>query len=159
MGESVANKRKPGRVANSKEEAIEKGLKTYYGSQCIKCGSKIRYASYNACASCRRITAKSRHKKRKKFLWSLKDKPCTDCKIQYHPVAMQFDHIRGRKSFELSVSTRYKIETTLKEISKCELVCANCHAVRTYNRATKKSYGKNSGKNTKRTRQSNKASS
>jgi hypothetical protein len=28
----------------------------------------------------------------------------------------------------------FKRETILEEISNCELVCANCHAVRTFNR-------------------------
>ena len=32
------------------------------------------------------------------------------------------------------VLTGFRRETILDEIRKCELVCANCHAVRTFNR-------------------------
>ena len=64
-----------------------------------------------------------------------KDKPCTDCKIQYPPYVMQFDHVRGRKSFTIG-SLYYKktLAQIMKEIDKCEVVCANCHAERTHRR-------------------------
>lgn len=55
----------------------------------------------------------------------------------FHHAAMQWDHRPGTvKCFELaSVAKRYLTrEQVLAEIAKCELVCANCHAVRTYNR-------------------------
>lgn len=46
---------------------------------------------------------------------------------------MHFDHL-GDKLFEISDSLTYSIDRILREVEKCELVCANCHAVRTYNR-------------------------
>lgn len=63
----------------------------------------------------------------------LKDKPCTDCGHKFPPYCMDFDHVRGQKEFYVTESVR-SWERTEKEIAKCELVCANCHRIRTYRR-------------------------
>jgi len=50
---------------------------------------------------------------------------------------MDFDHRPGEeKLFLLKVSkmVTYKLETVLLEIAKCDLVCANCHRMRTQRR-------------------------
>lgn len=62
--------------------------------------------------------------------------PCLDCGVSYPYYVMQFDHVRGTKLGNVSAAitndwSRTKIEA---EIAKCELVCSNCHAVRTYQR-------------------------
>ena len=59
-----------------------------------------------------------------------------DCGGSFHFRAMHWDHIGNDKEENVSVMVlrglgRKKI---LAEIAKCELVCANCHAVRTYKR-------------------------
>lgn len=63
----------------------------------------------------------------------LKACPCTDCGGIFHPAAMQWDHgpgmpKKGNVSWMLGRHSRRTLE---EEIRKCELVCANCHAVRT----------------------------
>lgn len=65
-----------------------------------------------------------------------KDAPCADCKIQYPPYVMDFDHVRGTKLFNISVAfaNRYPIDKTLAEIAKCDVVCSNCHRIRTHQR-------------------------
>ena len=50
---------------------------------------------------------------------------------------MQWDHLPG---FEKRANVADLVKRSLKkqaeeEIKKCELVCANCHAIRTHNRA------------------------
>src|SRR5690349_12006022 len=60
----------------------------------------------------------------------LKNKPCMDCGKFYPPYVMDFDHVRGEKKFDLSRLSGKAV--TLKEITKCELVCANCHRIRTH---------------------------
>lgn len=63
--------------------------------------------------------------------------PCADCKIIYPPYIMDFDHLPGhKKSFGISGggSKGVAIETLLKEIAKCEIVCSNCHRQRTWDR-------------------------
>lgn len=67
------------------------------------------------------------------FVWELKRKPCVDCGIQYKPWQMDFDHLKD-KHRKVSNTKEYAEETILKEIAKCELVCANCHRDRTYKR-------------------------
>jgi hypothetical protein len=59
-----------------------------------------------------------------------------DCGISYIPSVMQFDHVRGSKTIALSeaASHGWSRESMAAEIEKCELVCANCHAIRTFNR-------------------------
>jgi hypothetical protein len=64
----------------------------------------------------------------------LKDKPCTDCGNRFHFSAMDWDHVVGKKKRILSKMTSYSEKNVFKEIVKCELVCANCHRIRTYNR-------------------------
>jgi hypothetical protein len=46
---------------------------------------------------------------------------------------MHFDHVPGRgpKLFNLG-SGDYSIKTVQAEIEKCDIVCANCHAIRTW---------------------------
>lgn len=73
-----------------------------------------------------------RHRER---LWSRKDLPCTDCGVKYSPWMMQFDHVRGIKVSSLSnLASNGTLTKLLEEIEKCEVVCANCHADRTYKR-------------------------
>ena len=63
----------------------------------------------------------------------LKSKPCTDCKIQYPWYVMQFDHIEDNKITNLARLSS-SLNKMLLEWAKCELVCANCHAERTFKR-------------------------
>lgn len=64
--------------------------------------------------------------------------PCTDCGTTYPAPAMEFDHRDpAAKHRELSyLAGRVRIATFLQELAKCDIVCANCHAVRTYHRRT-----------------------
>lgn len=57
---------------------------------------------------------------------------CSDCGIS-DPVVLEFDHVRGTKRGNVSKLVRggYSWETVLREIAKCDIVCANCHRVRT----------------------------
>lgn len=70
---------------------------------------------------------------------TFKSKPCTDCNTVYPPEVMEFDHLPGfEKLFSISVmvNLRKSKEAIINEIEKCELVCANCHRLRTVARGT-----------------------
>lgn len=69
---------------------------------------------------------------------SLKKRPCMDCNIEYPPYVMQFDHLYDKKFSIASKARDTGIENLMKEISKCEVVCANCHAERTHRRRSTK---------------------
>lgn len=60
-------------------------------------------------------------------------KGCVDCGYNDHAVALQFDHIGDDKKDSVSnlIRSDYSWSTIKTEILKCEIVCANCHAVRT----------------------------
>lgn len=70
------------------------------------------------------------------WLNALKSAPCMDCGGSFHPVAMDFDHRDGTgKAFAISTGRGLVSKSRLEsEISKCDIVCANCHRVRTHNR-------------------------
>ena len=72
------------------------------------------------------------YEKRKSLLQVLKNRPCVDCGIQYPSCVMDFDHVRGEKLFNLSHNYTTTIEAMLFEASKCDIVCANCHRIRTH---------------------------
>jgi hypothetical protein len=65
----------------------------------------------------------------------LKKEPCTDCGESYPPYVMDFDHLDDKTEGISSMTRRNRSwESILKEIAKCELVCSNCHRVRTHER-------------------------
>lgn len=60
--------------------------------------------------------------------------PCTDCR-EFHPYyVMQFDHTADDKEASVGNMRHCSWSKIQKEIDKCELVCANCHAKRTWKR-------------------------
>lgn len=79
--------------------------------------------------------SKRARERRNQKLAEIKSKPCTDCKVSYPPYVMHFDHIGSDKVANIAyLMDHASWEVILLEIAKCELVCANCHAVRTHER-------------------------
>lgn len=73
--------------------------------------------------------------KRRKYLQQLKSCPCADCGVQYPYYVMDFDHRKGEeKVFEMNRVSYVSMRALKKEIEKCDIVCANCHRERTYQR-------------------------
>lgn len=72
----------------------------------------------------------------RELIINTKSRPCADCDIQYPWFVMDLDHVRGKKKFNLSQAAAkcYAISTVEAEIAKCEVVCSNCHRIRTYAR-------------------------
>lgn len=75
-------------------------------------------------------------KKISALICKAKSVPCIDCKQSFHPVCMDFDHVKGQKLFTIGSCSNgnNSIEKILVEMAKCEVVCSNCHRVRTRNR-------------------------
>lgn len=61
--------------------------------------------------------------------------PCTDCG-EGNIIVLEFDHVRGIKIESVSVLAREacSLVRLQEEIDKCEVRCANCHRIVTYNR-------------------------
>lgn len=134
---------------------------------CSKCGEprpatrsyfdfSIRDGLSASCKCCRRKTGKSHYEANKEkyfeaaerrrqevaaFIRSLKDQPCSDCGRKFPHYVMDFDHREG-KSVNLSHPRvkRWGKERILREASKCDVVCANCHRIRTYERGQHQTY-------------------
>jgi hypothetical protein len=79
-----------------------------------------------------------RKKEIRAWIFQLKSStPCADCKNKYPPVCMDFDHLPGTdKLNDVAQMTGgwNSLEKVKQEVAKCELVCANCHRLRTQNR-------------------------
>ncbi|MBX3471011.1 MAG: hypothetical protein KF878_29435 [Planctomycetes bacterium] len=104
---------------------------------CRDCKSEYnrRWYEENKAAQLENATRNNaRYRKRNKdFVLSLKRRPCTDCGGTFHPTAMEFDHVRGEKVEIVAylVARMSSLERIREEVAKCDLVCANCHRVRT----------------------------
>ena len=60
---------------------------------------------------------------------------CADCGYDRYPEALDFDHLPGfEKSGNVAAMKTYAMPRLLREIAKCEVVCANCHRHRTRER-------------------------
>ena len=64
-----------------------------------------------------------------------KSVPCSDCGGTFPYYVMQFDHVADAKVGLIREFVRRANRTLLlAELEKCEVVCANCHAIRTWTR-------------------------
>lgn len=59
------------------------------------------------------------------------DRGCADCGYNAHAAALHFDHIDpATKLFTIAKGLTRSWSAILAEIAKCEVRCANCHAIR-----------------------------
>jgi len=93
----------------------------------VKMSNRQKYCS-------KRCTSSVFRKKRLQFIQKHKmDKGCALCGYKLHPVALHLDHIDPyTKAFNISKDLYIKSwSEILTEISKCRVLCANCHATET----------------------------
>lgn len=69
------------------------------------------------------------------FLNYIATKKCKDCK-ESNPIVFEFDHRNPKfKKFNIARIVAYvSFNKLLKEMKKCDIVCANCHKIRTAKR-------------------------
>lgn len=84
-----------------------------------------------------RRDARARSQRNREILRSLKSQACTDCGNYFPFYVMEFDHVE-EKTYKVSAMTSMSTGRMLEELCKCEVVCANCHRVRTWKRRNKK---------------------
>lgn len=79
------------------------------------------------------FSSRAQKRRRKWYLAGVikKAQGCIDCGYAAHAEALQFDHIDDNKKANVSdlIRSDYSWETIQKEIDKCVVRCANCHAV------------------------------
>lgn len=120
---------------------------------CTFCGKdkKIKdfYKVFNTtgiCKECRKIKRiKYRAQERlyrsnitttiREFIKWIKDIPCMDCSVRYPGYVMDFDHrdpvVKFKSVSEMSDGS-YSYSRVWDEIVKCDVVCSNCHRMRTF---------------------------
>jgi hypothetical protein len=85
-----------------------------------------------------KVYRKKHKQKRQEFRDWVKDQPCLDCGQKFPPECMDFDHRPGTiKKYDpgFVFLNNSRASTIQAEIMKCDLVCANCHRIRTAKRA------------------------
>jgi hypothetical protein len=86
------------------------------------------------CVKCR-LWAASQHQANRERFNTYKARPCMDCGGSFPPEAMEFDHRPGEpKHFQPAHMKGWRADRIERELAKCDLVCANCHAIRTRQR-------------------------
>jgi hypothetical protein len=84
----------------------------------------------------RRGQYRNRRRENRKLTDKFKDNPCADCGGRFPPECMDFDHRPGVvKVNVVSDIVKHSWGKVLREINKCDLVCANCHRIRTTRRS------------------------
>ena len=75
-------------------------------------------------------------RRNKAIVNAAKSRPCADCGLIYPSYVMDFDHVRGRKlGTNAHMKTYVPPAALAAEIAKCDVVCANCHRIRSHTRA------------------------
>lgn len=69
-----------------------------------------------------------------------KNKPCKDCGQLYPYYVMDFDHLTDKLYTISTLVNSGSLEKALKEMEKCDVVCANCHRIRTNARVVRLSF-------------------
>ena len=83
----------------------------------------------------RRLRQKENRAAKRRHIVECKDVPCMDCGIKYPYYVMDFDHRDPKhKKFNIAEGADNNVswQTLKDEISKCDIVCSNCHRIRTF---------------------------
>lgn len=84
-----------------------------------------------------KVLAKKRRKKDRlrQLVREAKSVPCVDCGQEFPYYVMDFDHVDGTKVMMVSqLAIRGATRKLTQEMAKCEVVCSNCHRIRTWAR-------------------------
>jgi transcriptional regulator with XRE-family HTH domain len=68
----------------------------------------------------------------REIITAAKNVPCMDCKKRFDLVCMDFDHRPGEVKLFCVGAYRVARDKLLAEIAKCDVVCSNCHRLRTH---------------------------
>lgn len=125
MKESILKLREQGYTYNQivEELGCAKSTVSYYCGQ----GQQAKSAQRQ----------KDKRSKIRRYLQSIKEKAaCADCGINYPYFVMDFDHLpeHGKEFNIAEFSKHHTMGDVVKEIAKCDIVCANCHRIRTWSR-------------------------
>lgn len=118
------------------EHAFEPSRK-YRETRCRECDSAQRADYYKRNPDIHKRKAGRRAIELRERVGRIKVKAgCADCGYNEHPVALDFDHLPGEeKKFGIGTELARRPWAEVEaEMAKCEVVCANCHRIRTWQR-------------------------
>jgi hypothetical protein len=133
---------KGSRLTSNRRGTCIKCVKQYQLEYRQKNRELLRVRNLNYCrlnkekrnATVKRVLLASRNRN-KAIIHKLKSVPCTDCKGLFPPEAMDFDHLRDKITTIAHLAGGARaVSVVLAEVAKCEVVCSNCHRVRTARR-------------------------
>jgi len=112
------------------EFSINKTKSDGLNTECKECQKSYfkEYYKKNQQKQISRVN-KTRLNKKNKIAKIKLDSGCVRCGYNKHPAALHFHHIdKSTKVMNISCNLHHDIDDLLKEIEKCEILCANCHA-------------------------------
>lgn len=109
----------------------EQGFQPY----CKLCQKIVRREWYlkNKAQHARNISIQ-KSKIKKEFQKLKENKPCSDCHKIYPHYVMDWDHRENKVDNVSTLVAKGQKTKALIEIDKCDLVCSNCHRIRTHQR-------------------------
>lgn len=117
----------------NKNKAKKDGL----SATCRECMKTFRKKHYDGNSSKVYKEVRARRQSLMDQVWSYKNNhSCVDCG-EDDPRVLEFDHLPEYiKEFNISAGVQkgFSWDKILKEIEKCEIVCANHHRIRTHDR-------------------------
>jgi hypothetical protein len=103
-------------------------------ADCLECHNAVKREHYRNNPERYRQSVKDKRIKNREYVKSilLKTK-CMDCSNDDWRV-LEFDHVRGTKVTNVStmIDQMYSLKKIQDEIEKCDIVCRNCHVIRTH---------------------------
>jgi hypothetical protein len=101
-----------------------------YCKDCSKAKDKTHYLNPDRKAAITKSRADNRRRNMLFLLAYLSEHPCVDCGEE-DPIVLDFDHVKGEKSHNISAMAGNSLDSIKSEIEKCEVRCANCHRRKT----------------------------
>ena len=128
------------RTRDLSEFSFRDSDRTKLQSYCRECSNKAWREWYrNERNRQRHLTQLALRRRRRskgnmELLARLKDRPCADCGRRFPSYVMDFDHVGPKTGAVSSFVRSSSPERLLAEAMNCEVVCANCHRLRTWRR-------------------------
>ena len=96
---------------------------------CRQCYAVKMRPYYNKIRDTRNSTVKEKNREKKRKWVSLFGDKCFDCGNSYPDCVYDFHHLYG-KDANPSKALTWSDDRAIEELSKCVLLCANCHRIR-----------------------------
>lgn len=95
--------------------------------------TRARYEATDRAKEARRRREAARVVRRRATIAQIKvERGCIDCGFRAHSAALHFDHrVPSQKVLVVARAMNRGFGQIMAEIAKCDVRCANCHAIRT----------------------------